>query len=97
MDLEETDMRDIYEIYRKDIYKYCKNNISKKVLFPGFTILWQRSKIDSDERYDITPQNLALLTSNILQELSKEGILREVKKPEELDFTPYGFYEILPH
>ncbi|MCH8945669.1 MAG: hypothetical protein IIA85_01985 [Nanoarchaeota archaeon] len=85
------------ETYRKDIYKYCNDNIGKKVLFPGFTILWQTWKRDSDKRYDIAPKDLAILTSNIIQELSKEGILREVKKPEELDFTPYGFYEILPH
>ena len=85
------------ETYRKDIYKYCNDNINKKVLFPGFTILWQTWERDSDKRYYIAPKDLAILTSNIIQELSKEGILREVKKPEELDFTPYGFYEILPH
>ena len=88
---------DLRKIYREEIYEYCEKNIGKGVLFPNFTILWPIQKKNYDKRDDITPKNLAILTSEILQELSKEGILREVEKPEGLEFIPYGFYKILPH
>ena len=88
---------DSREIYREEIYEYCEKNIGEKGLFTRFQVLWQTQKKNSDERYEVVPKDLAILTSNIHQGLLKEGILREVEKPEGLDFSPYGFYEILPH
>ena len=77
------------EQFKKEIYEYCDNNVRKRILFPGFTSLWTLSR---KER--ITPKDLALLTSEIINSLVKEKILIEVPKKFE---SVYGMYKILPH
>jgi hypothetical protein len=77
------------EQFKREIYEYCDNNVRKRILFTGFTFLWALS---GKER--ITPKDLALLTSEIINSLVKEKILIEVPKKFE---SVYGMYKILPH
>ncbi len=74
--------------FRKEIYKYCDDNVGEKILFTGFTNLYIQLE------HEITPKNLASLTSEIIHELIGRKILIEVPKEFE---SVYGMYEILPH
>ena len=76
------------ERFRKEIYRYCQDNISEEILFTGFAYLWPR------QNSDISPKNLAKLTSQILNNLIKEKII--VGVPKEIE-SVYGMYKILPH
>jgi len=77
------------EELKNRIYEYCDNNIKGKILFTAFTNLWF-------ENHDISPKDLASLTSKIINSLIKKGVLKEVPKPKNSD-VPYGMYKILPH
>lgn len=76
------------EKFRKEIYRYCQNNVGEEILFTGFEYMWPQ------KNSDISPKNLAMLTSRILNDLIKEKIIIEVPKKVE---SVYGMYKILPH
>ena len=71
------------------IRKYSDENIGKKILFTAFTNL-------EFQNHDISPKDLASLTSKIINNLIKQKIIIEIPKSKEFDI-PYGMYEILPH
>ena len=75
--------------FRENIYRYCDNNIGKEILFKGFEWLWPQN-------HDISPKNLATLTSKIVNNLVRDRTLEEIPKPLNSD-VPYGMYKILPH
>ena len=85
-------MQDIEEIFKEKICNYCKDNIGEKILFTGFTHLWPLPE------KEISPKDLAILTSKILYDLNKGKriIIKEVSKPEEFSI-PYAMYEILSY
>jgi hypothetical protein len=76
------------EKFRKNIYEYCQENVGEEILFTGFEYLWPR------QNSDMSPRDLAKLTSQILSGLIKEKIIIEVPKKVE---SVYGMYKILPH
>ena len=76
------------EQFRKKIYRYCQDNIGEEILFTGFEYMWPW------QNSDISPKNLAMLTSRILNDLIKEKIIIEVPKEVE---SVYGMYKVLPH
>lgn len=78
-----------YREFEKRVYKYCDNNVGREILFTGFAYLWPQN-------HDIAPKDLAILTSKIINDLAKKGVLKEISKKEDFDI-PYGMYEILPH
>jgi len=78
------------EQFKKRIYEYCGNNLGRDILFSGFTNLWIQP------HQEISPKDLATLTSGIVNDLIKDGILEEISKPADFD-VPYGMYKILPH
>lgn len=75
------------EKFRKEIYRYCQENVGKEILFTGFEYLWPW------KNSDIKPRNLARLTSQILNDLIKDKIIIEVPKEAE---SVYAMYKILP-
>jgi len=83
-------MIDSFKEFEKRIYEYCDDNVRKRILFTRFTFLWPQLE------QQITPKDLASLTSKIINSLIKKGVLKEVPKPKNSD-VPYGMYKILPH
>jgi hypothetical protein len=90
-------MQKEYEDHSKEIKKfkeeisfYCDNcNVNSEILFPVFMELWPESNNTKFSR-----KELSVITSNILNELIKEGILCiNEKKSDSL----YAFYKVLPH
>ncbi len=77
--------------FRENIYSYCDNNIKEEVLSTVFNNLWIQSI------QEISPKNLEILTSRIINDLVKEGVLREIPKPSNFIDIPYGMYKVLPH
>jgi len=77
--------------FRENIYRYCDDNVGKKLLSTAFTNFWRQSI------QEISPQGLVNKTGGIIDDLVKERVLREVRKPHNFDDIPYGIYEILPH
>jgi len=75
------------EEHKKRIYEYCDNNINEKVYFLAFNNLWVLPE-------QITPQNLATLTSGIVSDLVKQKIIIEIPKKLE---TFHPMYKVLPH
>ena len=83
-------MENIKEAYKTKIYGYCNKNVGEKVMFTAFTHLWNLRNTKEDK----TPKDLAILTSQICNELKKESIIKEITKHEKLE-TPYPRYKIL--
>ncbi len=82
-------MREDNPHFVNEIYKYCDENIGEKGLFSLFTNLWYEEKF-------IIKKDLIGITEKIVNNLIKDNILIEIRKPEELE-SPYGYYEIKPH
>jgi hypothetical protein len=78
-----------YLEFEKEIYSYCDGNSGKKILFPAFMNLW-------NENNKILRRDLAVLTSKIVLDLEKIGVLEEIRKPKKLE-SPYGYYKVKPH
>jgi len=75
-----------YNLFKNKISDYCKNNVGEKVLFPLFVNLSPKLEMK------ITPKNLTILTSKIINELIQEKRLKEIPKKFE---NVYGMYKIL--
>ena len=73
--------------FRENIYRYC-DNLGKKegVLSSTFSNLWIQS------HQEISPKDLATLTSKIVNDLIRNGILKEIPKPPDFTDIPYGMY-----
>jgi len=76
--------------FRENIYRYCDNNVKQEVLSSIFNNLWIQSV------QEISPKDLTTLTGGVINDLVRDGILKEIPKPSNFD-VPYGMYEILPH
>jgi hypothetical protein len=83
------------EKFKEEIYFYCDCNIDSEIetLFPAFMNLWPEPAINSKKK-QISKKNLAILTSNILDELINKEILKIVNKNAP---SVYAFYKIFPH
>lgn len=79
------------ENFRREVYRYCDENVGKRVLFTGFAYLYSF--------YDgiITPQQLALVTENIVSRLLEKEVLTEISAEDKGIESPYGMYKILLH
>lgn len=91
--------QEVLEIYKRRIYLYCDEHIGYEVLFTSFTHLWpvpQKGE-ETNSNYNITPQDLTRLTSEIIIDLQHRGIVKEVEKPGEIFETFYPMYQITEH
>jgi len=86
------------EIYKKNIYLYCDDNVKEEILFANLTNLWPVSPLDNTDRsYDISPKNLAILTSEIIGNLMGKGVLREVRYSKKHEGIFYPCFRIMRH
>jgi hypothetical protein len=83
--------------FEKRVYEYCDENIGRTVLFTAFDFLWPIPKENSENSYLISKKELKEGTSKLLDILTKKKIIKEVEKPEGLEYSIYPLYEILPH
>ena len=74
--------------FEKKIYSYCDENVGEKFLFPIFVNFWP------EENCLIRKKNLAMITSEIIENLINKNVLKEI--PVEFG-NGYGFYEVLKH
>lgn len=93
-------MREKYTVYSKkiekfkeEIYFYCDYNQELEVLFPAFVNLWPEN---TGEKRCLSGKDLAIITSDILQELVNRRILVVIAKKEEFQ-NPYTLYKIDKH
>jgi hypothetical protein len=81
-----------YESFRKKAYKHCRENVGERILFKGFAHLY----LERDAR-EISPKDLALLTSRLIGELIQKRILVEVKNGDKREDSVYGMFEVMIH
>lgn len=86
-------MEEIKKEFQNNIYKYCDENVGKKILFPAFRHLYP---IFRDDSSFLAPKEITTLTNEILNELNAKEILKEVNTPDGF-VTGYPMYEILEH
>ncbi|MGY4884519.1 MAG: hypothetical protein ACP5NZ_02985 [Nanobdellota archaeon] len=95
--LKNTDIYSKYsktiEKFKKEIYFYCDYNINSEVLFPAFVNLWPENV---GQNRCLSGKDLAIVTSDILQELVDKGVLIVISK-DERSHNPYALYKIQEH
>ena len=79
-------MQEKYKLFKEKISDYLEIHKGEKVLFPVFVNLANRINFKE------TKKDLTTLTSKIINNLIKEGKLKEVPKKFE---NVYGMYKIL--
>jgi hypothetical protein len=88
-------MQKNYSTFEKNIHTYCDNNELENVLFPAFVNLW-------DEDFPIEKKDLVIVTSNIINNLLKKGILQRVFQGYDIDCEvfrkdEFGEYVEIPY